>query len=741
MRGVNLRIEKGELVGVCGRVGSGKTTLVSAILGHVRRDAGSCRTAAGAHGYVPQSAFVLSGTVEENIVMGRGRDAAELARAVRAAAFEEDLARMPGGLGLEVGERGQTLSGGQKQRLAVARAVYGAPALLVADDPLAAVDGRVAAAIFERALEGRRARGLTTVVVLNQLHFLPRCDRVVFMGTGGVEAQGPFEELKRTSPAFARFVAASSNVHDLDAVDGAPATRASVGASVGGAGRRWSLLPRISRGGGDSGSSEEFESWGPHSPGWPAHIRAMATAKTGGKIDNGGATKGSATTTTTSTTTPPKKLNHLRRGSVLRMSAKAMMPSSQLAHRLTMKETKRTGTTVSRDVVREYMAALGPAYVPVCVALGLVAYGLMAATDLWLAGWITAAGEGEGAAADRAKAYGYIGLAVAQVAGILALSAWNAFSTNRASRELHRKCVGRILHAPVKWFEENPSGRILSRFSGDLSIVDRMFAFLVDDAWHFVWLIVGLCAVIAVIVPEMVAVLVAGLFLAALCVVAVDRTNREAKRETNMALSPILTTISETVHGRALLQSMGLQDFFCRRNYRNLDTFNGLNFFSCCVIQFGTLRINVLAFFITTATASLVLLRRDAFDDVALIGVALSYAFLLPYFMGIFMVIITQLMSGASSLERLLEYLTASLPQEAASTGSSRSPVSVTRTAAGSHARGADGGRLPPVRGKRSGSASPSPRQKRWYDTCSAAQLSSRKRGSPFGSRRMTTGR
>ena len=96
---------------------------------------------------------------------------------------------MPGGLETEIGERGTTLSGGQKQRLAIARAVYSSPALLVVDDALAAVDGRVAAAIWRNVFIARREVGLATVVALNQLQLVPDADSVVFLDAGLASAQ------------------------------------------------------------------------------------------------------------------------------------------------------------------------------------------------------------------------------------------------------------------------------------------------------------------------------------------------------------------------------------------------------------------------------------------------------------------------------------------------------------------------------------------------------------------------
>ena len=97
--------------------------------------------------YAPQRAFILSGTVRENILFGRPLDAARVDAVLQASAFIKDLQLLPAGMDTEIGERGTTLSGGQQQRLSVARALYGNPKLLVLDDPLSAVDSQVCTAL------------------------------------------------------------------------------------------------------------------------------------------------------------------------------------------------------------------------------------------------------------------------------------------------------------------------------------------------------------------------------------------------------------------------------------------------------------------------------------------------------------------------------------------------------------------------------------------------------------------
>ena len=105
-------------------------------------------------------------------------------------------------------------------------------------------------------------------------------------------------------------------------------------------------------------------------------------------------------------------------------------------------------------------------------------------------------------------------------------------------------------------------------------MVDRMFAFIFDDMWQFAFLLLALFVVISIIVPEMIPILIGAVGCYSFAALTVDRSNREAKRETNNALAPILTTVNETVAARPLIHTMKLGDFFCKRNYDNIDRWN-----------------------------------------------------------------------------------------------------------------------------------------------------------------------
>ena len=212
LRDFNLVIEPGETVGLVGRTGSGKTTLAyltprlydvtegSALLDGIDVRDILLRSLRSHIGFAFEDPILFSASVHENLVMGRPIVSDhELKRAidVAQAGFVWDL---PWGLETRVGEQGYTLSGGQRQRLALARAVLGAPPVLVLDDPLSSVDVHTEA-VIEEAL-GRVLEGVTGLLVVHRPSTLALADRVVLIDGGTVAAAGTHAELMRSNDLY-----------------------------------------------------------------------------------------------------------------------------------------------------------------------------------------------------------------------------------------------------------------------------------------------------------------------------------------------------------------------------------------------------------------------------------------------------------------------------------------------------------------------------------------------------------
>ncbi|XVE99926.1 hypothetical protein REPUB_Repub03eG0242400 [Reevesia pubescens] len=206
--GVQLKVKRGMKVAICGTVGSGKSSLLSCILGEIQKLSGTIKIS-GTKAYVPQSPWILTGNIRENILFGNPYDDDKYERTVKACALTKDFELFACGDLTEIGERGINMSGGQKQRIQIARAVYQDADIYLLDDPFSAVDAHTGTELFEDCLMGI-LKDKTILYVTHQVEFLPAADIILVMQNGRIAQAGTFEELLKQNIGFEVLVGAHS---------------------------------------------------------------------------------------------------------------------------------------------------------------------------------------------------------------------------------------------------------------------------------------------------------------------------------------------------------------------------------------------------------------------------------------------------------------------------------------------------------------------------------------------------
>ena len=200
LKNINIEIEQSQLVGIVGVVGSGKSSLINALLGNMVTLKGSVSKIRNA-AYVPQEAWIQNASIRDNILFGEEYHRVPFNQVVSMSGLEADISTLPNKLGTIIGEKGVNLSGGQKQRVSIARALYATfsasrSTTYLFDDPLSALDAHVARQVFDRVL-GRAGHlsNSTRIVVTNSLTVLPDFDIIYVIEDGEIVARGSYKEL------------------------------------------------------------------------------------------------------------------------------------------------------------------------------------------------------------------------------------------------------------------------------------------------------------------------------------------------------------------------------------------------------------------------------------------------------------------------------------------------------------------------------------------------------------------
>ena len=217
LENININIEPGQIIGVVGKIGCGKSTLVNALLRLYNIEEGTLfiddkdimkcdfHSVRKAIAYVPQDNFLFSAAIKDNIAFSS--DEIDMDRVIDAAKFaqvHDNVVEFPKGYDTVSGERGVTLSGGQKQRVSIARAYYKNAPIMIMDDSVSAVDTKTEEAILNNILELRK--GKTTIIVSSRVSTVKNADKIIVLNDGNVEGFDSHDNLVKTSPTYSRMV-------------------------------------------------------------------------------------------------------------------------------------------------------------------------------------------------------------------------------------------------------------------------------------------------------------------------------------------------------------------------------------------------------------------------------------------------------------------------------------------------------------------------------------------------------
>ncbi|XP_023646215.1 ATP-binding cassette sub-family C member 12 isoform X1 [Paramormyrops kingsleyae] len=618
LRNINFVLPKGGLLGICGNVGSGKTSLISSILEQLHLHHGLV-SANGTFAYVAQQAWIFHGTVRDNILMGEEFDEDRYSKVISACSLKPDLEILPFGDKTEIGERGLNLSGGQKQRVSLARAVYSNKDILLLDDPLSAVDSHVGKHIFEECIK-KELKGKSVILVTHQLQYLEFCDEILLLDNGEIKEIGTHKELMKLERHYAKLInnyklEQSNNESKADSEPNAAECNEKNDAD---------------------GVANGIEN--------PAFDMSDESGRTNG----------------------PK--------------AESASPDVEgTSDQLVSKESAQEGSVTWRTYHQYCTAAGGYIIVLITFIIFLLLVGTTAFSSWWLSYWLEQGSGGNstnstnstnnddsGNISENPDLFFYQLVYCIVIVAMVLFSVIKGYSftkvTLRASSKLHDRMFRKILLSPMSFFDTTPTGRMVNRFSKDQDEVDTALPFHLESFLQFCLIVVFILGTVSAVFPYLlIGIVVLGLVFSAILYVF-QRSIRDMKRMENISRSPWISHTTSTIQGLSTIHAYNKGTHYIEK-FKLLSDMNSNHFILFnCGTRWLSFRLDFLSAIVTLLVALFVVLSPETISS-ALKGLALSYTIQLTGMLQYVVRLSTEVEAKFTSVERLQEYITNCVPE------------------------------------------------------------------------------
>ncbi|XP_011927378.1 PREDICTED: multidrug resistance-associated protein 7 isoform X1 [Cercocebus atys] len=609
----HLEVKKGMLVGIVGKVGCGKSSLLAAITGELHRLRGRVAVWGLSKGFglATQEPWIQFATIRDNILFGKTFDAQLYKEVLEACALNDDLSILPAGDQTEVGEKGVTLSGGQRARIALARAVYQEKELYLLDDPLAAVDADVANHLLHRCILGMLSHS-TRLLCTHRTEYLERADVVLLMEAGRLIQAGPPSEILPLVQPVPKAWAENGQKPDsatAQSVQNPEKTKEGLEEEQSTSG---GLLQEESKKEG-AVALHVYQAY------WKAVGQGLALAIL---------------------------------FSLLLMQATRNAADWWLSHWISQLKAENSS--------QEVQASTSPA------STGLFSPQLLLFSpgNLYTPVFPLPKAAPNGSSDIRFYLTVYATIAGVNSLCTLLRAVLFAAGTLEAAATLHRRLLHRVLMAPVTFFNATPTGRILNRFSSDVACVDDSLPFILNILLANAAGLLGLLAVLGSGLPWLL------LLLPPLSIIYYHMqrhyraSSRELRRLGSLSLSPLYTHLADTLAGLSVLRATGATYRFEEENQRLLELNQRCQFATSATMQWLDIRLQLMGAAVVSAIAGIALVQhQQGLANPGLVGLSLSYALSLTGLLSGLVSSFTQTEAMLVSVERLEEY-SCDLPQE-----------------------------------------------------------------------------
>uniref|UniRef100_A0A1Q3FS39 ABC-type glutathione-S-conjugate transporter n=2 Tax=Culex tarsalis TaxID=7177 RepID=A0A1Q3FS39_CULTA len=606
LQDINIRIERNELAAIVGTVGSGKSSILSAFLGEMDKQSGRVNIV-GKIAYVSQEAWIQNATLRDNILFGKQMDSKRYQKVIAACALKPDLEMLPGGDQTEIGEKGINLSGGQKQRVSLARAVYNDADIYLLDDPLSAVDSHVGKHIFEQVIgnNGLLAKK-TRLLVTHGVTYLPFTDKIYVLKNGKIDESGSYQELLDKKGVFAEFL-----IQHLQSVNEKSDTISDIEAQLESSLKNEELRTKLVR-----------------------VISQRSRTESASDADRSISRQTSETDSIISSRLSKMDLDNVR------------------ADKLIDEEKSEIGN-VEWKVYRHYVKSIGISFSITTVISSLLYQTFSVGSNLWLSKWSMDQNNDTSVRDTYLSVYAALGVGHAFASFLCdlipLLGAW------KAAVYLHNHLLSSILRLPLSFFDTTPTGRILSRFSKDIDVLDNTLPQTVSALFYYGFELMTTLAVIIFATPIFAAAIVPIGILYYLVQRVFVATSRQLRRLESVSRSPIYSHFGESIQGTQTIRAYGVQERFIGLSEAHVDFNQVCKFPSMIANRWLAVRMEGLGNFIVLFVALFAVWGRESMSP-GMIGLSILYALQITQTLNWLVRMTSEFETNIVAVERIKEY-------------------------------------------------------------------------------------
>nr|XP_032515249.1 multidrug resistance-associated protein 1 [Danaus plexippus plexippus] len=607
LKNINLQIPRGGLVAVVGAVGSGKSSLLSALLGEMNKISGRVNTN-GVIAYVPQQAWIQNATLQDNILFGKPLEKVKYNNVINVCALKPDFDVLPGGDQTEIGEKGINLSGGQKQRVSLARAVYYDADNYFLDDPLSAVDSHVGKHIFLQVIgPNGLLKGKTRVWVTHNVSYLAQTDLVLVLRDGVVSEAGTYQQLLEKKGAFADFL-----LHHLSDKERT--------------------------------TPEELDV-----------IKQELESKLGSEFQN----KLQRARSLSESTSESEQATGDRSGSVKRKTPEAKPSELKEKNKLIEAEKTETGS-VKWSVYKHYLTSVGLVASALTVLMNLVLQVFQVGSNYWLSEWSNDNSMLVNGTVDKSRRDLYLGvyggLGIGQVVSVSVSSLALYLGTLCAARALHAALLMGVLRAPtIGFFDCTPVGRALNRFSKDVDVLDNVLPMTLRGWTSCFFSVLGTLFVISYSTPIFLAVILP----IGIVYYVIQRfyvaSSRQLKRLESVSRSPIYSHFGESITGAQTIRAYGVTQRFIEESEHGVDHNQACYYPSCIANRWLAIRLEMIGNLIIFFAALFAVLSRETINP-GIVGLSISYSLQITQTLNWLVRMTSEVETNIVAVERIKEY-------------------------------------------------------------------------------------